>query len=174
MLTRDLLKSCMPAATPLNLDRFAEPLAAACQEFGIDTPLRLAAFLAQVAHESGSLRYVREIASGKAYEGRVDLGNTQEGDGVKYRGRGLLQITGRSGYQWCGRALGLDLIDKPELLEEPVNACRSAAWFWATRNLNTLADAGDLVRITKKINGGLNGLADRREHYATALQVLGA
>lgn len=174
MFTRDQLKACMPHASALNLDRFAEPLFNACKEFEINTPARMAAFIAQIAHESGSLKYVREIASGKAYEGRADLGNTEPGDGVKYRGRGLIQITGRANHLWCGKALGLDLINHPELLEEPVNAARSAAWFWATRGLNALADAGDFLRITRKINGGINGLADRQAHYETALRVLEA
>lgn len=106
------------------------------------------------------------------YEGRVDLGNTQSGDGPKYRGRGLIQITGRSNYKTCGEALGLDLINQAELLEKPQHACMSAAWFWATRDHNTLADEGTFETITRRINGGLNGLADRQMLYARALKVL--
>lgn len=155
-------------------DVFAGPLTAAMEEFGIAaTPLRQAAFLAQIAHESGSLRYVLEIASGAAYEGRADLGNNEPGDGPYFRGRGLIQITGRSNYRQCGEALGLPLLDEPELLEEPANAARSAAWFWHSRGLNELADAQDFERITRKINGGLNGYADRCEHYKRARLVLG-
>ena len=106
------------------------------------------------------------------YEGRADLGNTQPGDGSKFRGRGLIQITGRSNYKTCGEALGLDLITQPELLEKPQHACMSAVWFWATRGLNTLADEGKFDTITSRINGGLNGLADRQALYARALKVL--
>lgn len=137
---------------------------------------RVAAFVAQIGHESGQLVYVREIwgptpAQAK-YEGRADLGNTQPGDGSKFRGRGLIQITGRANYKACGEALDMDLINQPELLEKPQHACMSAAWFWASRGLNTLADEGKFDTITRRINGGLNGLADRQALYARALKVL--
>ncbi|MDO8065271.1 MULTISPECIES: glycoside hydrolase family 19 protein [unclassified Janthinobacterium] len=148
------------------------PLNAAMLEFGITTPARQASFLPQVGHESGQLRYVRELASGQAYEGRADLGNTQRGDGVRFRGRGLLQVTGRANYAACGKALGLDLLAKPELLEQTVNACRSAGWFWQMKGLNALADAGDQERVTRRINGGVNGLAERLALYAAARKVL--
>ncbi|OEZ50364.1 chitinase class I [Janthinobacterium sp. MP5059B] len=151
---------------------FLAPLNAAMVEFGITTPARQASFLSQVGHESGSLRYVRELASGEAYEGRVDLGNTKRGDGVRFRGRGLLQVTGRANYAACGKALGLDLLAQPELLEQTVNACRSAGWFWQTRGLNALADAGDQERVTRRINGGVNGLAERLALYREARKVL--
>lgn len=143
------------------------------EEFEIDTPLRQAAFLAQIAHESGSLKYVRELASGGAYEGRADLGNTEPGDGVLFKGRGLIQITGRANYRDCGQALGLDLLDDPSALEQPENACRSAAWFWYSRKLNDLADRGDFRTITKRINGGYNGYQDRLKYYERAKKVLG-
>ena len=106
------------------------------------------------------------------YEGRADLGNSVKGDGSKYRGRGLIQITGRANYAECGEALGLDLLTHPELLEKPQHACMSAAWFWSSRGLNTLADAGKFDTITLRINGGQNGAADRRALYARALEVL--
>ncbi len=128
MTPQELLRVMPHAGERVNT--FAAPLTAAMAEYGIDTPQRKAAFLAQLAHESGSLRYVREIADGMAYEGRKDLGNVQPGDGPKYKGRGLIQITGRANYLSCGAALGLPLVDHPELLEEPSNACRSAGWFW--------------------------------------------
>lgn len=153
---------------------FHGPLVAAMSEFEINTPTREAAFIAQIAHESGSFRYVRELASGAAYEGRADLGNTEPGDGPYFRGRGLIQITGRANYAKCGEELGLPLLENPELLEQPINAARSAAWFWETHGLNDLADVGDFIRITKRINGGTNGLADRQAFYARAKQVLGA
>lgn len=151
---------------------FVDPLNAAMAEFGITTPLRQASFLAQVGHETGQLQYLREIASGDAYEGRKDIGNTWPGDGRRYRGRGLIQITGRANYAACGAALGLDLVAQPELLELPVNACRSAGWFWMTHGLNEMADAGDQVRVTRRINGGTNGLADRLALFEVAKRVL--
>ena len=137
---------------------------------------RVAAFIAQIGHESGQLKYVKEIwgptLAQTKYEGRKDLGNTVVGDGSKYLGRGLIQITGRANYMTCGEGLGLDLIKQPELLEKPQHACMSAAWFWATRGLNTLADAGQFDKITRRINGGQNGAAERKTLYEYALKVL--
>lgn len=104
------------------------------------------------------------------YAGR--MGNTEPGDGWKYRGRGLFQVTGRANYAACGEALGLDLINQPTLLEQPQYAAMSAAWFWSMKDLNTLADKGDFVKITRRINGGLNGQADRQGLYDKALKVL--
>lgn len=154
-------------------DVFIDPLNAAMEEFHINTPLRQAAFLAQVGHESGELRYVKELATGKAYEGRKDLGNTQDGDGPRYKGRGLIQITGRYNYRKLGIYFDIDFETYPELLESRENACRSAAWFWhVDKNLNPLADAEDFIRITKKINGGTNGLEDRQRLYTCAKSVL--
>ena len=151
---------------------FLPALNAAMAEFDINTPARQASFLAQLAHESGQLVYVRELASGAAYEGRRDLGNTQPGDGVRFRGRGLIQVTGRSNYAACGKALGLDLLAQPALIEQTVNACRSAGWFWQSRGLNALADAGDQVAVTRRINGGTNGLAERLAFFKVAQRVL--
>ena len=155
---------------------FVPVLNTAMNRYQIVGTKRVAAFIAQIGHESGQLKYVKEIwgptAAQARYEGRKDLGNTIAGDGSKYRGRGLIQITGRTNYMACGEGLGLDLINHPELLEKPQHACMSAAWFWATRGLNTLADAGQLDRITRRINGGQNGAADRQALYARALKVL--
>ena len=155
---------------------FVPVLNTAMVRFQIVGAKRVAAFIAQVGHESGQLRWVREIwgptAQQAGYEGRADLGNTVKGDGSKYRGRGLIQITGRANYAACGEALGLDLLSKPELLELPQYAAMSAAWFWSTKGLNTLADKGDFVKITRRINGGLNGQADRQALYGKALKVL--
>ncbi|AWY39407.1 glycoside hydrolase family 19 protein [Pseudomonas putida] len=156
---------------------FVPVLNTAMQRYQIIGAKRVAAFLAQIGHESGQLIYVREIwgptPTQAKYEGRADLGNTVKGDGFKYRGRGLIQITGRSNYAACGEALGIDLVNQPELLEQPQCASQSAAWFWATKGLNTLADLGDFERITRRINGGVNGLSERQAFYATALKVLG-
>ncbi|NLT99795.1 MAG: glycoside hydrolase family 19 protein, partial [Pseudomonas lundensis] len=119
----------------------------------------------------GSDQYLSKYDTGSLAK---RLGNTPEadGDGQKYRGRGLIQITGRANYITCGEALALDLINQPELLEKPQHACMSAAWFWASRGLNTLADAGQFDKITQRINGGQNGAADRQALYARALKVL--
>lgn len=155
---------------------FVPVLNTAMSKHGIVTVARIAAFIAQVGHESGQLRYLREIwgptAQQAGYEGRADLGNTVKGDGSKYRGRGLIQITGRANYAACGEALGLDLINQPTLLEQPQYAAMSAAWFWSTRGLNTLADQGQFVKITRCINGGLTGQDDRQALYDIALKVL--
>lgn len=155
-----------------KVDVFLAPLNAAMAEFDINTLARQASFIAQVGHESGQLRYVREIASGAAYEGRKDLGNTQPGDGMRFRGRGLVQVTGRSNYTAAMMALDIDCVEHPELLELPINACRSAGWFWKTHGLNELADAGDQVKVTRRINGGVNGLADRLALFEVAKRVL--
>ncbi|WP_339408064.1 glycoside hydrolase family 19 protein [Pseudomonas helleri] len=155
---------------------FVPVLNTAMNRYQIVGSKRVAAFIAQIGHESGQLRYVKEIwgptAAQTRYEGRADLGNTQSGDGSKYRGRGLIQITGRANYKACGEALGLDLVNQPELLEKPQHACMSAAWFWATKGLSPLADDGKFETLTRRINGGVNGLADRQMLYARALKVL--
>ena len=142
-------------------------------EFEINTPLRAAHFLAQVMHESGELRYTRELASGAAYEGRKDLGNTHPGDGRLYKGRGLIQLTGRNNYAAYSRYCGVDLLKKPALLEQPLGAVRSACWYWTTRGLNALADKDALVLITKRINGGTNGLPSRTGYLGRAKKAFG-
>lgn len=167
VITINQLYNIMPNGKK-RIDPFVEPLNAAMAEFGINTPKRQAAFVAQIAHESGEFRYVEEIASGAAYEWRDDLGNDCAGDGRRFKGRGLIQITGRSNYRTCGEALGLDLINEPSLLTEPLNAARSAAWFWYRKGLNQLADNGDFKSITRKINGGYNGLAERLVFWTRA------
>lgn len=145
---------------------------AACLEFDIIGPARIAAFLAQVGHESGGFAYTREIwgptAAQKRYEGRADLGNTQPGDGSKFRGRGLNQITGRYNYQRLKDKLGVDVVNNPVLLEQKPLAARSAAWWWANNGCNEIADTGDFERLTRRINGGTNGLADRLDRWERA------
>lgn len=172
MITTEDLHEIMPLAKA-RVNIFAAPLTQAMTKFFIDNPLRQAAFIAQTAHESGELRYVQEIASGAAYEGRKDLGNTQPGDGKRFKGRGLLQITGRHNYSMLRSALGLDVVEHPELLESPEGACMSAGWWWQTHGLNGLADAEDFERITRRINGGLNGQEARLVYYQRAKRVLG-
>lgn len=133
--------------------RYLPHLNAAAEKYEITGKPRAAAWLATVLHESGDLRYVRELADGTRYENRADLGNTHPGDGAKFRGRGLIQITGRENYRRCGEAMGLNLLDHPELLEEDANAAQSAGWFWHDRKLNPLADERDFLRIQIKVNG---------------------
>ncbi len=166
-------------ATGARIDRATEWLPhieAAMDEFDINTPERQAAFLAQIGHESGGLHWVTEIwgptDTQRRYEGRADLGNTEPGDGARFKGRGLIQTTGRSNYRATGEALGVDLIAQPELLADSTLAARSAAWFWKQHGLNELADAGDFMRITRRINGGLNGFDDRLALFEVAKEVL--
>jgi putative chitinase len=158
---------------------FITPLNLAMDEWEINNRLRQAAFMAQIAHETASLVFLRELASGAAYDtGRLAerLGNTPEadGDGQKYKGRGPIQITGHDNYLKCSMALYGDnrLLSTPELLEQPLDGCRAAGWFWSTHGLNELADVSNFLRITKVINGGTNGLEERERFYAEALKVL--
>jgi putative chitinase len=164
-----------------RLDVFIGPLNDTLVTWDITTQLRIAAFLAQLAHESGEFRYMRELADGQAYDTgplAVRLGNTPEadGDGQKYKGRGPIQITGYDNYQRCSLALFGDerLLETPELLEVPQHGCMAAGWFWDEKKLNQLADQQEFRAITKKINGGYNGYADRERYYKRALEVLGA
>jgi len=149
--------------------------------FGIDTPLRLSHFLAQCLHETAGLVHVREIGNENychKYEvGKLAkmLGNTQKGDGYKYKGRGLLQLTGRANYQayqdskYC---IG-DIMSKPNLLEQPTGAVKSAMWYWQKHGLNRLADKDDLLGVTKVINGGTNGLESRRRYLVKCKEAFG-
>jgi putative chitinase len=163
-LTSDTLLGIMIHAHPRRVEAFADPLAERMTARGIDTARRRAHFLAQVGHESGELRYTEEIASGDAYEGRQDLGNTEPGDGRRFKGRGLIQLTGRANYRAFGHAVGLDLLtgDNPaRVAGDPALAVEVACWYWQSRGLNALADADDAEAVTRRINGGLNGLTDR-------------
>lgn len=168
MFTKEILKKIYPFATQANLDKFFPYLENIYKTSDINTELRFGAFLAQIGHESGQLRYVKELASGQAYEGSKDLGNTEKGDGVKFKGRGLIQITGRSNYTALGTFLGIDLVQNTELLETPEYAVKSAVWFWQKKKLNVFADIPDFEKITRIINGGLNGYKDRLELYERA------
>ena len=193
----------MPLAAKLA-DPVIAALATAMRRFEIDTPPRMAAFTAQLAHESGQLqrwtenlsyRWERlrqvfpkyfttdaeargfdrkpERIANRVYAGRMGNGPEPSGDGWRYRGRGPIQLTGKDNYRACGSAIGVDLVGDPDLLSTPGPGCLAAAWFWARNDLNTLADAGDFVTITRRINGGLNGLADRREFWEHAKAVFG-
>jgi putative chitinase len=153
----------------------------AMASYAINTTARQAAFLAQIGHESGRLQFVREIWNPAQcpwqaeYEGRKNLGNTTPGDGERYKGRGLIQITGRANYAACSTAIfgyPTKLLNYPEMLEQYPYAAQSAGWFWASRGCNELADAGDFRGITKHINGGLNGYADRLALLKSATDAL--
>ena len=166
-------------ATGARIDRATEFLPIierATLDFDIGTPERMAAFLAQVGHESGGFHWLTELwgptSTQTRYEGREDLGNIQEGDGFKYRGRGLIQLTGRANYQAASDALATDFIGNPEQLAEPEYAVRSAMWFWQSHGLNEMADSGQFERITKVINGGLNGYAERVALWGQATAAL--
>lgn len=134
----------------------------------LDSGLRLAHFMGQCAHESMGFLYMEEIASGADYEGRADLGNTQPGDGRRYKGRGPIQLTGRANYRRVGRLIGIDLEAHPEAVSLPSVGLLVGCVFWSEAGLNALADADDLDRITRRINGGTNGLADRVARTAKA------
>lgn len=138
----------------------------------LDNPNRLAHFMAQLAHESGGFRYMEEIASGQAYEGRANLGNTQPGDGKRYKGRGPIQLTGRANYRAYGRTLGIDFERHPEIVAMPSIGLHVALEYWRSRNLNALADADNIEAITRKVNGGLNGFAERKAYLAKAKGLL--
>lgn len=139
-ITEDQLKEIYPNSTKQNRDKYLPYLNKYMEEYEINNADRVAAFLAQIGHESGQLKYSEEIASGAAYEGRKDLGNIYPGDGKKFKGRGLIQITGRSNYQQISDAFGVDFISNPELLSNPEFAVKSACWWWYNRKLNILAD----------------------------------
>jgi predicted chitinase/uncharacterized protein YukE len=172
-ITVETLRKIMPFLSAKKAAAYLPLLNAAMAEANINTPRRQAAFLAQVAHESGQFRYMEEIASGAKYEGRKDLGNTQPGDGVLYKGRGPIQLTGRANYEAAGQALGLDLVNNPKTVSDPSVGFRTTAWYWDSRGLNDLADAGNFREITHRINGGYNGQADREAYYAAAKKALG-
>ncbi|MDI3282204.1 glycoside hydrolase family 19 protein [Polyangium sp. 15x6] len=167
------LRAIMPRL-PVGRARACLPhLNKAMKEAAITTKKRIAAFLAQLAHESGELRHFEELGTGKSYEGRKDLGNVRPGDGPRFKGRGPIQITGRSNYRAAGKALGIDLEKNPKCAARLDVGFRIAGWFWKSRKLNALADRGDFKKITYRINGGYRGLARRRVYYQRALRVLG-
>ena len=148
-------------------------LSVTLKEYEINNDYRVSYFAGQVCEESDQFTTCEEYASGAAYEGRKDLGNDQKGDGVRFKGRGLIQLTGRTNYGSAGKALGLDLITNPQLAAEPVNALRIACMYWQSHGLNALADLDDMDGITRKINGGLNGLASRQAATDRAFRALG-
>lgn len=182
MLTDSDLQQIMPRLPQAKRQLYLPFMNRVMGIYEIDTPLRASAFLAQIAHESAELRFMEEIwgptAQQKKYEPPSSvaraLGNTQKGDGFRYRGRGPIQVTGRANYKKYGDLLGVDLVGNPDLAATPQYAFSTAGLFWKLNGLNELADVQDFVTITRRINGGLNGLAERQRYYETAKNVLGA
>lgn len=172
--SREKLTVVMPLALPSRIERYWEPLVAGMMRRDITTELRMAHFVAQIGHETASLRYTEEIADGSAYEGRRDLGNTEPGDGCRFKGRGLIQLTGRANYAAYSEDTGVDYLAHPDAVaSDPFAAVDVACWYWAKRGLNALADRDDVKAITKRINGGYNGLDDRLAYLFRAKAVLG-
>jgi len=184
----EILRNIVPGAKESYLKTLVDTFNANAKRYGLTTPERVAAFIAQVAHESDGLKTTQEYASGAAYEGRSDLGNTQPGDGQRFKGRGFIQTTGRTNYVDTSKALFGDssiLLNNPSLLENPKNATLSAMYFWNKKGLNEIADkADDWTTSTKKgilskfeyitllINGGLNGLQSRESYWEKAKAIL--
>lgn len=175
-LKRAIAATCNPQLPPEEITQLVAALALECPKYGIDSSLRLIHFLAQVGHESGGYWWLEEIASGADYEGREDLGNTQAGDGKRYKGRGLIQLTGRSNYQAFAKFAGSDVVGSPDLVKCYPLALTSAIYFWDREELSAIADEGvselTTTRITKRVNGGTNGLPDRLERVATLSKIL--
>jgi len=179
-MTPEQLKQIVPTCSDKLIDLYSPFIDSCMKEFEINTPLRQAAFIAQIAHETGAFKYLREIwgptPQQLKYENSVrlanQLGNTQKGDGFKFIGRGAIMITGRANYERYGKLLGVDLITHPELAESQVFAFRIAGLFWKTKGLNEMADRKEFEQITRRVNGGLNGQAERLSYYEKAKKVL--
>lgn len=172
--TKDKLAIVLPLATASRLDLYFEALSAGMTKYGITSGLQAAHFIAQLGHESMSFLYCEEIASGAAYEGRSDLGNNQPGDGRRYKGRGLIQLTGRANYTAYSKYTGIDYVTMPECLsDDPVVAVDVSCWFWKDRGVDRLAEQDDVKAVTRRINGGYNGLDDRMHNLRRAKAVLG-
>lgn len=186
-ITKEQLKAIMPNIegnikknknfAGVTLDKVVELLNKYAEEFDIDNSQRWAHYLAQIAHESMEFRYTEEIASGARYDTgalAVKLGNTpqKDGDGQKYKGRGLMQLTGKYNYTEYKEFCGFDVLKHPELLAKPVGAIRSSMWIWRKKNLNYYADIDALLTITKLINGGTNGYSERKKYYNRARRAI--
>jgi putative chitinase len=172
MITRDQIKKIAPNSKDEIVGPLVGYLNMHMPKYGVNNYLRVCHFLAQAAHEAASFRTLEEYASGSAYEGRRDLGNTQRGDGVRYKGRGIFQLTGRANYKRIGDLIGLDLENNPELAESPEVSVLTALEYWKTRGLSGWADKDNVAMITKLINGGYNGFEDRKKYLAKAKEVI--
>ena len=159
---RNVILKMEPKGKPWILDGLADAMPQLVTRFEINTAVRQQHFLAQVAHESDHFNVTKEYASGKAYEGRKDLGNTQKGDGERFRGRGLIQLTGRFNYEAASKALGEPYVDDPPLVEKFPAAAIVSGWFWHKNDINKHADRDDVRAVTKVVNGGYNGLDSRQ------------
>lgn len=184
LITVEQIRHICPFA-PKNVDVFVPYLNQYMKKYGITSKEAIAAFIAQLAQESGQFKHVREIASGKAYEGRVDLGNTEKGDGVRFKGRGLIQTTGRANYKTTSLNLFGDvrLLNTPELLEVPEYAVMSACYYWFSKGLTSIAESNKTYLwrnqrttafewITIKINGGLTHISERKQFWERAKQII--
>ncbi len=206
MLTKQQLTQLLPGNP--YIDHWLDALNQLLPDYEINTPQRMAAFIAQCAHESGGFRTLKEnlnyravtlrkifpkyfptdelaneyankpnkqeAIANKVYANRMGNGDEASGDGYRYCGRGLIQLTGKDNYSWFAASLGITVEEAAEYLQTFEGAAQSACWFWETNNLNQWADKGDILTLTKKINGGTIGLEDRKKHYEHALHVLGA
>jgi len=203
ILSRAQLAQLLPGNP--YLDHWYHALEQALPDYDINTPSRVAAFIAQCAHESGGFRALKEnlnyravtlrkvfpkyfpndeiaaqyagkpeMIANRVYGGRMGNGPEESGDGFRYCGRGLIQLTGKNNYQNFADSIETPVEDVPEYLATFEGAVQSACWFWEANNLNQWADAGDILTLTKRINGGTIGLEDRKKHYEHALHVLGA
>jgi putative chitinase len=167
-----VIKKIAPKAVPSVIKGLSEAMPKCIEIADLNTPLRQAHFLSQLAHESAGFRTTTEFASGKAYEGRKDLGNTQPGDGVRFKGRGLIQVTGRANYAQMSKLLGQDFVADPKLAAAFPWAALTASEYWKLRNINRSADKDDVRSVTRLINGGFNGLDDRIKYLAKAKDAL--
>ena len=203
ILTQDQLAKIIPGNP--YVDHWYHALEQALPDYDINTPKRVASFLAQCAHESGEFRALKEnlnykaeslvrvwpryfpdmataqryahnqeMIANRAYANRMGNGPEESGDGWRFCGRGLIQLTGRNNYQAFADSIETNINDVPAYLATFEGAVQSACWFWESNNLNQYADAGDILTMTKKINGGTLGLDDRKKHYEHALQIRGA
>jgi putative chitinase len=172
MLTKELIKQIAPRSDDKIVEDLVFYFNKHFAKYEINTKLRQAHFLAQAAHESDGFRTLEEYASGLAYEGRKDLGNNVRGDGKRFKGRGIFQLTGRANYTTFGLRLGYDLVNNPELAKTPEVSVLTALEYWKDRKLNTFADNDDVNTITRRINGGLNGFEDRKKYLAVAKRVI--
>lgn len=172
MITREMIKAIAPNSKEEIIGPLVGYLNMHMPKYEVNTYLRVCHFLAQAAHEAASFRTLEEYADGSAYEGRKDLGNVNRGDGKRYKGRGIFQLTGRANYRAIGAKIKMDLENNPELAESPEVSVLTALEYWKSRGLNTFADKDDVETITRRINGGLNGFDDRKNYLAKAKRVI--
>jgi putative chitinase len=202
-ITSDQLLKIFNKTNPTIVNSYVEPMNKTFSRYIIDTPRRISMFLAQVGHESGGLtaiqenlnysadrlsvvfpKYFKDVdpsayarnpekIANRVYASRMGNGPESSGDGYRYRGRGLIQLTGKSNYERFAKSMLMPLDQAVQYLTTPEGACMSAGWFWDVNNLNELSDDGDVIGCTRKINGGTNGLEDRQSHYTKALQIFG-